>query len=197
MSPLPREVQQALLKVARRAIADAVFYEHLPEVPPPDVFPQLEVSIEPCGVFVSLHRAGHLRGCIGNIECKGPLALSVASCAVSAALHDPRFSPVAQQEYAELQIEISLLSTPQPIKPMAIEVGRHGLIVKHGNRRALLLPQVASERGWTRECFLAETCRKASLDPDAWKNSDAQIFAFETEIFRESDFEEPSVKSRD
>lgn len=192
MSPLPRDVQQALLKLARRAIVEAVLRNHLPEISS-----QNEPHAQPSGVFVSLRRAGLLRGCIGNIECIGPLAASVASCAISAALHDPRFPPVAPEEMALLEIEISILSPPQPIHPSAIEVGRHGLIVKHENLRALLLPQVASERAWTRERFLEETCRKAGLARDAWNHPDTQVFAFESEIFRETDFEECSAKPRE
>lgn len=193
MLPLPkepglgREAQQALLKLARAAIVDAVSRSGLPAIPS-DVAPLTPRS----GVFVTLRNAGCLRGCIGNIEPVASLGYAVTSCAVSAALYDPRFPPVVPEETAQLEIEISVLTPPQPIQPESIEVGRHGIMVRQGEVRAVLLPQVASERGWTREQFLGEVCRKAGLSANAWKDADTQVWAFETEIFRESDFEGPA-----
>ncbi len=184
MSPLPEAIKLFLLQQARRAIVEAVIHNRRPETSP-----LREEPAEPSGVFVSLFRGGELRGCIGNIEAIGALEESVASCAVSAALHDPRFSPVTAEEVKQLEIEISILSTPRQIRPENIEVGRHGLLVKQCNLRAVLLPQVAAERAWTRERFVEETCRKAGLPPGAWKNPDTQLFAFESEIFRESESE--------
>jgi uncharacterized protein (TIGR00296 family) len=103
--------------------------------------------------------------------------------------------PVAPAEVAELEIEISVLMPPTPVRPEAIDVGRHGLIVKHKDLRAVLLPQVATERAWTRERFLEEICRKAGLPADAWKNPETQLSAFESQRFREADFEEGPCKS--
>jgi AmmeMemoRadiSam system protein A len=191
MSPLPKQarlpndVQQTLLKLARNAIVEAVCHKHLPGT---DL--QTGILAQPAGVFVTLRRAGHLRGCIGNIESIEPLVVSVATCAVSAALYDPRFMPVVPEEVERLEIEISVLSPPVPIQPEAIDVGRHGLIVKQHDIRSVLLPQVASERAWTPARFLEEICCKAGLPADAWKHPDTQLFAFESEIFREADFEE-------
>lgn len=184
MPPLPKEVQHSLLKLARRAIIDAVFHYRLPEKPA-----SFRKSEQSSGVFVSLHRAGRLRGCIGNIESLEPLACSVASCAVSAALHDPRFPAVASEEVAQLEIEISVLGRPTLIGLSDVEVGRHGLIIRRGNVRSVLLPQVATDRAWTKEQFVGEICRKAGLPLDAWKQPQTQLFAFETQLFREADFE--------
>lgn len=195
MSPLPNElrfpkdVRQVLLKLARDAIVEAVCHERLPEIASPT-----GILAQPAGVFVTLRRSGQLRGCIGSIEPLAPLASSVTTCAVSAAMHDPRFTPVGPEELAELEIEISVLSPPIPIQPEAITVGRHGLIIKYRDIRSVLLPQVASERAWTRERFLAEICHKAGLPEDAWKNPLTQLFGFETEIVCEADFGEHSPK---
>ena len=90
------------------------------------------------------------------------------------------------EEIPELEIEISVLTDPVPVKPEEIEIGRHGLLVMMGDRRGLLLPQVASERGWDRQRFLEETCRKADLPPDAWKNTIAQLLGFTAEVFSEA-----------
>src|ERR1700687_1144961 len=186
MSPLPKEVrlprdlQQTLLKLARNAIVEAVCHKHLPV---PGIDPHTGILAQPAGVFVTLRRAGHLRGWIE------PVAGSVATSAVSAALYDLRCMPVAPEEVEHLEIEISVLSPPLPVQPEAIDVGRHGLIVKQHDICSVLLPQVASERAWTRERFLEEICRKAGLPAEAWKNPDTQLFAFESELFREADFQ--------
>jgi AmmeMemoRadiSam system protein A len=109
----------------------------------------------------------------------------VARSAISAALHDPRFPPVQAAEVQGLEIEISVLSPPEPISPESIVIGRHGLIVVQGARRGLLLPQVAIERGWSGERFLEETCSKAGLPRGAWREPATRILAFEAEIFSE------------
>lgn len=132
---------------------------------------------------MTLHVKEKLRGCIGVIETTEPLAASIAHCAAGAALHDPRFSPVRAEELDSLQIEISLLSPPLPIRPEEIQIGRHGLIVAKGGNRGLLLPQVALEHALDKETFLAETCRKAGLPRDAWKTEDVQISGFTCEVF--------------
>ena len=92
------------------------------------------------------------------------------------------------EELPDLQIEISLLSAPLAVCPEEIEIGRHGLLVCNGSHRVLLLPQVAAERGFTAEQFLAETCRKAELTADAWRNLETKIFSFTCEVFSEPGF---------
>ena len=72
-----------------------------------------------------------------------------------------------------------------PVTPDAVEVGKHGLLIENGLYRGVLLPQVAYQRGWTREEFLAHTCRKAGLPLDAWKRAQAEIYSFEAEVFGE------------
>ena len=90
-------------------------------------------------------------------------------------------------ELPQIVIELSVLTPLVPIARLEeIDVGRHGLVVAHRGRRGLLLPQVAGDRGWTREEFLRQTCRKAGLADRAWRQG-AQMFAFEAEIFGEVD----------
>jgi AmmeMemoRadiSam system protein A len=142
---------------------------------------------EATGVFVTLKKRGTLRGCLGVLELRASLAEEVARCARDAASVDPRFPPIAGGELADTALEISVLGVLEPIDPLSpadIEIGRHGLVVEQGHRRGLLLPQVAVEWGWTREQFLTQTCRKAGLAPDAWRNG-ARVFRFDAQVFAE------------
>lgn len=137
------------------------------------------------GVFVTLRNGEKLRGCIGIITPPGPLFETVQECAPSAATSDPRFNPVTLSELKEIGIEISVLSTPEPLRDRSqIELGIHGLIISQEGRRGLLLPQVATENHWDRETFLAQTCRKAGLPLDAWKTG-AEIKIFTAFVFGE------------
>jgi AmmeMemoRadiSam system protein A len=156
MSPLIESDQQQLLRLARGALDAAVRNGRLPEAEA--CSPALT---EKRGAFVTIHKAGRLRGCIGYIEALKPLHQTVAECAVAAALRDPRFDPVEPEELPLLRLEISALSPFEEISPEKIEVGRHGLMVSQGWQRGLLLPQVATEWNWDRERFLEETCLKA------------------------------------
>ena len=170
-----------LLKLARKVISEAVLHRNLP-----DVMPRERVFSERRGVFVTLHVRGRLQGCIGVTEPSESLGEAVVRCAVSAALEDPRFSPMKEPQLEEMSIEISLLSPLEPILPEAIEIGRHGLLVVNHSNRGLLLPKVATEHGLTREQFLEETCRKAGLPRNAWKDSGTHIFGFTCEVFSDA-----------
>ena len=185
-SPLPNSDRRALLELARRAIVAAVCSVRIPDFPKPT-----GSLAERSGAFVSLHWRGKLRGCIGQVEPAHSLAETVVKCAIGAALQDPRFSPVKAGEIEELEIEISILSTLQPAAPEDVEVGRHGAVVAQGGRRGLLLPQVATERHWTREQFLEETCLKAGLERSAWKDIETQLWIFTAENFSDSNFSMP------
>jgi len=136
-----------------------------------------------CGVFVTIEAHGSLRGCIGRIQADQPLEDLIRDCAISACSSDPRFAPVAPSELPAIDIELSLVGPLEPIRgPEDVEIGRHGLVVEHGQRRGLLLPQVATERRWDAITFLAQTCHKAGLPADAWK-LDAKLWRFEAEVF--------------
>ncbi len=174
------EDRRSLLRWARQAIIEAVSRSQLPS----DI-PQHGIFGEQRGVFVTLHVRGRLRGCIGVIESEQPLGESIVRCAAGAALRDPRFSPMREEELHELEIEISLLSPPAPIRPEEIELGRHGLLIVYEAQRGLLLPQVATEHRLNREQFLEETCRKAGLPRHAWSQDEVRIFGFTCEVFSE------------
>lgn len=139
---------------------------------------------------MTLRKRARLRGCIGQIGTGQPLADVVAYSAKAAALEDPRFDPVRAEELQEIEIEISVMSPLQEITSDQIEAGKHGLLVSKGWRRGLLLPQVATEWRWTSARFLEETCVKAGLERNAWREPDTKIQGFTAEVFSESDFRE-------
>ena len=139
------------------------------------------------GAFVTIKRRGQLRGCLGTLQCRRGLAEEVERCAADAASEDPRFPPVSKEELPELSLEVSVLGPLEPIDPAkadAFEIGRHGLVVERGVHRGLLLPQVATEWGWTPEQFLRQTCVKAGLPEDAWRHG-ARVYRFAAEVFGE------------
>jgi AmmeMemoRadiSam system protein A len=183
MPPLPTEARRFLLRLARQAIE-----AHLQGAQLADVSAELSglppAVREKSGVFISLHASGTLRGCIGVVEPRLPLYRAVVDTAVAAAARDPRFTPVTAVELPGIDLEISVASQPYLITADGIRIGTHGLLVTQGQARGVLLPQVASERNWSREQFLEETCRKAGLAPDAWRKG-ARLEAFEVEIFGE------------
>ena len=189
MFQLTEDQQRVLLEIARRAMVEAVEGNSRAAFDPakgilPDNIPPDDVLKERCGAFVSLHKAGNLRGCIGHVLPLEPLSHTVAVCAVDAARRDPRFTPVSPQELPEIHIEISVLSPLQEIDPTKVEVGRHGLLVSEGSRRGLLLPQVALQRGWDARKFLEQTCLKAGLEKDAWRRG-ARVESFTAAVFGE------------
>ncbi len=180
MLPLSENDQCVLLRLAREALAGYMSSGQIPAAEE-----SAEALCQPCGAFVTLHRGKNLRGCIGVIEAIKPLYQTVRECAVWAAVQDPRFPPVTKDELAGLNLEISALSPLFDISPEKVEVGRHGLLISHGALRGLLLPQVAAEWKWDSRRFLEETCRKARLPADAWRNG-ARIQAFTAQVFEEA-----------
>ena len=181
MSRLCSDDCRVLLGLARRAILSAVIEKRILDFPP---YPA--ALSEPTGAFVTLHRDGQVRGCVGQVESPDSLADTVARAAINAALHDSRFPAVEAEEVESLEIEISVLSPPEPIAPGAILVGRHGLLIVEGEHRGLLLPQVATERQWSLQRFLEETCAKAGLPRDAWREPSTRVLAFTAEVFSDT-----------
>jgi AmmeMemoRadiSam system protein A len=175
------EERKFLLDLAHRSI-ESELERHRLDLTPPS--PHLA---EKRGAFTTLHLQGKLRGCIGYIIATEPLYRTVAETARAAAFQDPRFQPVTEEEAPNLEIEISVLSPMTPIRAEDVVVGRHGLLVGRGNHRGLLLPQVPVEWGWDREEFLTQTCRKAGLPSDAWRQ-DAELEAFTAEVFGDQEF---------
>jgi len=173
----PQERVQ-LLRLAHESILAAVERREISfEAPNPHF-------AEPRGAFTSLYLFGELRGCVGYVLPIGSVYQAVGETARAAAFEDTRFYPVTANEAPHLQIELSILSPPQPIAPEAIEIGKHGLLISMAGRRGLLLPQVPVEREWDRITFLQQTCQKAGLPMDAWQRG-ASVQAFTAEVFGE------------
>ena len=181
MPSLSEADRRAALELARTAVTFAVSHRKLPES-----IPYEGIFAERRGVFVTIHVRRRLQGCIGVIEATEPLGEAIVRCAASAALEDPRFAPMRTDQLAGLSVEISLLSALQPITLESIEIGRHGLFVQLHAQRGLLLPQVAVEHCLTREQFLAETCRKAGLRGQAWRDPEARLLGFTCDVFSEN-----------
>jgi AmmeMemoRadiSam system protein A len=167
-----------LLRLAHDAILSALDHRET------SLEPSAPHLAEPRGVFTSLYLHGQLRGCVGYVLPVISVYRAVAETARAAAFEDTRFNPVTRDEAAELKVELSILSSPQPIAAEAIEVGRHGLLISMQGQRGLLLPQVPVEHGWDRTTFLEQTCRKAGLPRDAWQKG-ASIEVFTAEVFGE------------
>lgn len=181
MLQLSSDEKQLLLMIARQSV-EAFLSEITPD---PVNVPEGPLG-EPNGVFVSIHKGDQLRGCIGRIESAEPLYRTTGQCAIAAASEDPRFPPIGSDELEGITFEISVMSPPERTEDISqIEVGRHGLLLERGEDRGLLLPQVATQQGWSREEFLRQTSIKAGLEPNAWK-LDAAMFRFEAVVFEES-----------
>jgi MEMO1 family protein len=139
------------------------------------------------GVFVTLTEDGMLRGCIGSIVGVEPLTRAVIHNAVNAALNDPRFPPVSIGELAKVEIELSVLTPLRPVgSAEEIVIGRDGVVLERGGRRAVFLPQVAPEQGWDRATMLDNLAMKAGLPRDAWR-SGANFQVFEARVFSEGE----------
>jgi len=171
-----RQERELLLQLAHRSIEAALEGRTLDLTAPTAHLEEMR------GAFTTLHLQGRLRGCIGYVVPTHSLYRTVAETAQAAAFDDPRFRPVTVEEAPHLSVEISVLSPPQPIRPEDVVPGVHGLIVSQGGRRGLLLPQVPVEWHWDRDTFLAQTCLKAGLPSDAWRQ-DVDLQAFTAEVF--------------
>jgi AmmeMemoRadiSam system protein A len=171
------EQRVTLLRLAHDAILFSFEGER-----PSDTLPKPRWLSELRGVFTTLYLQGDLRGCVGYALPVAPLCRAVAETACAAAFNDTRFPPVNRQEALELQVSLSILSPLRPIQADEVVIGRHGLVISHGARRGLLLPQVPVENRWDRETFLDQTCRKAGLPLHSWRKT-ATIEAFTAEVF--------------
>lgn len=180
---LTKQEQDILLKLARDTIRIWLTEQRKPPLPDAK-----GILGEKCGAFVTLHKKGHLRGCIGNIIGHMPLVETIQEMAIAASTQDPRFHRVTPEELEEIDIEISVLSPLREIKDVnEIEVGIHGIIMSKGMFQGLLLPQVATEYGWDRETFLNHTCLKAGLPEGAWKDKNTRIEIFSAQVFGEKE----------
>lgn len=181
--PTPQlgETEKRRLLELARAVVGLAAQERRQLDPPPETSPNLQ---GPGAVFVSLHKGGLLRGCVGQVTARLPLYRAVAEAAYSAAVEDPRFAPLDPEELPEVSLEISVLSPFFPVRPEDICVGKHGLFVSREGARGLLLPQVAMQYHWDSQRFLEEVCLKAGLEPEAWKHG-ATLQGFTAQVFGE------------
>ena len=180
---LTKKQKKRLLNIARMTIEEHVKTGKKLEFKETD--PRLK---ETEGAFVTIHKKGQLRGCIGNIIGRGPLYQTIRNMAISASSQDTRFSPVTVDELKDIDIEISVLTIPRVTKNIdEIKMGVHGVIVSKGIfNQGVFLPQVATDTGWSKEQFLSVLCaQKAHLPPDAWKDPETKIEIFEAIVFGE------------
>ncbi|MGD1822186.1 MAG: AmmeMemoRadiSam system protein A [Pleomorphochaeta sp.] len=136
------------------------------------------------GAFVTLKEKGSLRGCIGYIFGIKPLYQEIIDLTLDAAFNDYRFPPLVKEEFEFIDIEISVLSEPQLINDLSeFKLSRDGIIIAMDNKKAVFLPQVADETGWSKDELLKALCRKARLDKNAYKSKDADFLTFQAEVF--------------
>jgi uncharacterized protein (TIGR00296 family) len=177
-------------KIAVRLARDALvsYIQNKKLIEPIELPP---VFNEKRGVFVTIHEEGELRGCIGYPEPVIPLGKAIVDSAINACSRDPRFPCVRPSELQRVEVEVTILTKPEPYDvpkkrlPEAVKIGRDGLIVAKGMYSGLLLPQVAPEWGFDSLTFLGQTCIKAGLPPDAWLDEDTEVLHFEAQIFAE------------
>jgi uncharacterized protein (TIGR00296 family) len=183
-----------LIQTARKAIDQYVRLGV--KIKTPTNMPQK--LLQKAGVFVTLNTLSdgshHLRGCIGYPEPIFPLIDGTIESAISAAVKDPRFNPLQEEEISQIIIEVSILTPPELISNQEtsnyekfIRVGQDGLIIERGWNKGLLLPQVPIEWGWDIEEFLAQSCFKAGLPPDMWMVEGTKIYRFQAIVFQETE----------
>jgi len=159
--------QKSLLNLARKEIGKKLGIDCSNYVYKP-----FELFKEERGAFVTIHLNGNLRGCIGYIEPVASIEETIKDMAISAAFRDPRFMPLSQEEFDDIDLEISILSPLEIVKKIEeIIVGQDGLIITKDGKKGILLPQVPVEQNWDRETFLKHLCLKAGLSPDSWKDN--------------------------
>jgi AmmeMemoRadiSam system protein A len=187
MGNLTETEKKALLKLARSVIISRLEKAENAERPESSS-PLLQ---EKRGCFVTLHKRGLLRGCIGTIEPVNPLIEAVAENAVNAAFKDPRFPPLSEEELPSVDIEISVLTVPEVLEysdgedlKSKLKPGVHGVILSKGWHRSTFLPQVWDQLRDTDD-FLNHLCRKAGMDGDCWKRGDVVVKTYQAEYFSE------------
>ena len=192
---LDAETAAALLRIAREAVTAAVTHRSMaltgvagarpsgtPESAAPPLSPATSGALdEPGAAFVTLTERGSLRGCVGSLVAEQPLGQAVASAGASAAVRDPRFLPVTERELPAIHIDVSVLGPTVPLAdPMGFRPGIDGIIVARDGRRALLLPEVATDLGWGAREMLDAVCEKAGLDGHAWHDPRTRLSVFRT-----------------
>lgn len=177
-----------LLKLARKEIASECGVESVIRIRPEEIPASLK---ENRGCFVTLHKGGALRGCIGTIEPVIPLFACVEENARNAAFRDPRFAPLTRDELELIDIEVSVLTVPRALKfrdgedlKNQLKPGIHGVIISQGYRRATFLPQVWEQLP-EKEAFLRHLCMKGAMAASAWQSAQTRVEVYEAEYFSE------------
>lgn len=191
---LNEEEKKTALRVARYVLESWIRDKKKPT----DIekkFPITETLKEKRGVFVTLEvgrqsKKKKLRGCVGYITGVKSVYKTIADNAINASTEDSRFSPVTAKELEKISIEVSVMTPLEVCRPEDIVVGRDGIIIQKGFYSGLLLPQVATEYGWDRIEFLEQTCWKAGLYENAWKEPDTVIKKFSAQVFNEDEYPE-------
>lgn len=180
---IPPDSQKRLLELSRQTLENCVAGTGSQSWTTTDSY----LLTSKYGVFVSLHhKQGELRGCIGTCFPTRPLYETVIEMTESAASRDPRVSPITSAELPDIQIDISVISPLQAVhNPVALQIGKHGLHIAGGEKRGVLLPQVAAQYDWDVETFLTQTCLKAGLAGEAWKLPGTEVSSFTALVIRE------------
>jgi len=199
---LTDDEKRCLLALAREAIAEAVARASAKQndIHLQSAFAETLINLAKIttGVFVSLHIKDALRGCIGYLDAIQPLPAAVQDTAKAAALRDPRFDPVREDELQDIDIEISVLLPLEMISsPDEICIGRDGLMIRCGKQQGVLLPQVAVRAEFEAISFIEHTCLKAGLPKDAWKLPQCEVFRFKAEVFGEKSMKSLSNASEE
>ena len=185
---------QVLVQLARQTLM-----QELGKGVPPEESESLQKSLldqcyrSYCGTFVTLNIDGRLRGCIGNLSANEPLSEGIRRNAINAAFHDPRFPPLTETELEKVDIEVSILSEPQPLAYVdgqdlldRLRVDIDGVIIRKGHASATFLPQVWEQLPDPQE-FLEHLCMKAGLSSDAWRHSKLDVLTYQVQYFEESE----------
>ncbi len=182
---LTREEGERLISLARKTIEARLQGKQPPEEEVPEKLRRKG------GTFVTLTMNGGLRGCIGHIVAQEPIFEGVKENAVNAAFRDPRFQPLTPEEWAQVHVEVSVLTDPQPLPYdgpedllAKLRVGVDGLIIRKGPCQSTFLPQVWEQLP-DKEEFLTHLCLKAGLAGDAWKREPLEVFTYQAQAFEE------------
>ena len=183
-SPRLTADQQQQIHAAANEIVQAAVLERSPNLPDPQLGGAGQIPVE--GAFVTLKRHGALRACCGTVGATMPLATALQEAAYKTATGDVRLPTISPTELAYLELDVSLLHSFRELPKLSsmrlsdVEIGRHGLQIRRGNQGGLLLPNVATEQGYTALQFLQQVCRKAGLPSNAWEDPETQLMTFET-----------------
>ncbi|MDR2421789.1 MAG: AmmeMemoRadiSam system protein A [Deltaproteobacteria bacterium] len=174
--PLTPELKKRILDWCREILAARLAGTDPPPAPP--------LGDRRGGVFVTLKKNGRLRGCIGQFAFDGLLEEAIREMVLAAAFNDPRFLPLNKSELASLDVTVSVLTKPKPLKSLDdVVIGRDGLYLFHPHGRGVLLPAVATEHGFSPTEFARHTSVKAGLRPEAYQDPEAELLVFTAPAF--------------